>query len=138
MARATRGISVAGQAVGVALAVEALVVVAHAGHELFVEQRPHDLGADAGVLADELPLLGGQRSGLEQDTVGDADLADVVQEGDVLDLVQALVGPAQLAAEQGHVGGHPAGVTERVVVLGATAPSESARRLPRWRRLTSS
>ena len=75
---------VAGQAVGVAAAVEALVVVAHAGHQLLVEQRPHDLGADAGVLAHELPLFGGERPALEQHAVGHADLADVVQEGDVL------------------------------------------------------
>ena len=80
----------AGQAVGVAPAVEALVVVAHPGHELLVEQGAHDLGADAGVLAHELPLLRGQRAGLEQHAVGDADLADVVQEGDVLHLVEAL------------------------------------------------
>ena len=42
-----------------------------------------------------------------------------MQEGDVLDLLEALVGPAQLASEQGHVGRDAVGVTERVVVLGA-------------------
>ena len=39
MARATSGIVLAGEAVGVAAAVPALVVVAHAGHELVGEQR---------------------------------------------------------------------------------------------------
>ena len=108
----------AGEVIGVSRAVEALVVVAHAGDELVVEQRPHDLGRDAGVLAHELPLLGGQRTGLEQHAVGDADLADVVQEGNVLELVHALLGPAELLGEHGGVGGDAAGVTERVVVLG--------------------
>ena len=86
----------AGQAVGVALAVEALVMVAHARDELLVEERPHDLGADAGVLAHELPLLRGERAGFAEDTVGDADLADVVQEGDVLDLLKTVRGPARV------------------------------------------
>ncbi len=60
MARASERDGLAGEAVGVAAAVEALVMVAHAGDELLVEERAHDLGADAGVLAYELPLLGGQ------------------------------------------------------------------------------
>ena len=109
----------AAQAVGVPAAVEALVVVTHAGDELFVEQRAHDLGADAGVLANELPFFRGEWSGLEQYTVGDADLADVVAERDVLQLVQAIVGPAELAGQHHRVGGHPAGVAQGVVVLGA-------------------
>ncbi len=116
----------AGEAVGVAATVEALVVVAHAGDELLVEERAHDLGADAGVLAHELPLLARQRAGLEQHAVGDADLADVVQEGDVLHLFEALLGPAELAPEHGHVGGHAAGVAEGVVVLGAERRAEGA------------
>ena len=108
----------AGQAVGVALSVETFVVVAHPRHELVVEQGAHDLGADAGVLAHELPLFGRQRPGLEQHAVGDADLADVVQEGDVAHLLEAIRGPVQLGTQQGHVGGHPAGVAEGVVILG--------------------
>ncbi len=117
---------VAGEAVGVAAAVEALVVVAHAGHELLVEQGSHDLGADARVLADELPLFRGERSPLEQHAVGHADLADVVQEGGVLDLFEALVGPAQLLAQERHVGRHPAGVSQGVVVLGRERRAQRA------------
>ena len=98
----------------------------HAGHELVAEERPGDLGADAGVLADELPLLGGQRSGLEQHAVRDADLADVVEEGDVLQLGQALVVPSELATQQRRVAGHAAGVAERVVVLGAERRAQCA------------
>ena len=116
----------AGQAVGVALAVEALVVVAHALNELCVKQRTHDLGADAGMLTNELPLLRGQGAGLEQHAVRYADLADVVQEGDVLDLFQTLGGPAQLAAQQGHVGRDPVGVAEGVVVLGGQGGAQGS------------
>ena len=116
----------AGEAVRVPAAVEVLVVVPHAGHELVAEERPRDLGADAGVLADELPLLRGQRPGLEQHAVRDADLADVVQEGDVLQLAQALVVPPELAPEQRRIPGHAAGVAERVVVLGAERRAQGA------------
>ena len=41
-------------------------------------------------------------------------------------LLEALLGPAQLATEHGHVGGHAAGVAERVVVLGAEGRAEGA------------
>ena len=116
----------AGEAVRVAAAVEVLVVMPHAGHELVAEERPRDLGADAGVLTDELPLLRGQRSGLEQHAVRHADLADVVEEGDVLQLDQALVAPAQLAPQQRGVPGDAAGVAERVVVLGAERRAQGA------------
>src|SRR5664280_524501 len=76
----------AGEAVRVAAPIEALVVVAHAVDEGALEERAHDLGADSGVLAHELPLLTRQWPGLEEHAVGDADLADVVQERGVLHL----------------------------------------------------
>ena len=57
MARAMSRDVLAGQAVGIAVAVPALVVVAHAGDERLVEQRPDDLGAEDGVLAHQLPLV---------------------------------------------------------------------------------
>ena len=91
----------------------------HRQGQLFAEQGPDDLGADAGVLAHQLPLLAVQRAGLEQHAVGDGDLADVVQEGRVLHLGEALVGPAELAPQQRHVRRDTGGVPERVVVLGA-------------------
>ena len=109
---------VAGEAVGVAGAVPAFVMVAHGGHELGCEQRADDVGAEAGMLAHELPLAGVQAAGLEQHAVGDRDLADVVQVGRLFGLHERLVRPAELLAEQHHVGGDAGGVTERVVVLG--------------------
>ena len=63
-----------------------------------VEQRLDDLGADHRMLAHELPLLVVERARLEQHAVGDRDLADVVQVGDLFDLRRWLVRPAQLSA----------------------------------------
>ena len=61
--------------------------------------RAHDALADRGVLAHQRPLVLGQRAGLEQHVVGDAELADVVQERDVLD-VGDLVGRQAEAARR--------------------------------------
>ena len=77
----------AGQAVGVAAAVVALVMVAHAGHVLVVQQRLDDLGADGRVLLHQRPLLVRERPRLEQHAVGHGDLADVVQVGGLLELL---------------------------------------------------
>jgi len=63
---------------------------------------------------------------LSQHAVRDADLADVVEEGDVLQLDQALVVPPELAPEQRRIAGHAAGVAERVVVLGAEGRAQGA------------
>ena len=86
MMRASGGIVVAREPVRVAAAVVVLVVVAHRLHELVREQRPDDLGAEHGVLLHLLPLLRVEAAGLEQDAVGDADLADVVEVGGLLEL----------------------------------------------------
>ena len=71
-----------------------------------------------GVLAHEPPLLRVQRSLLQEHAVGDADLADVVQVGRLLHLLEQLHGPAQLVAEHHGVGGDARGVAQSVVVLG--------------------
>ena len=49
--------------------------------------RLEDVEAGLGVLAHLLPLGGVERPGLEQDGVGHADLADVVQERPAEDVV---------------------------------------------------
>ena len=64
------------------------------------------------------PLERVQAARLEQDAVGDADLADVVQVGGLFDLTDRLLGPAELVAEQDHVGADARGMAQRVVVLG--------------------
>ena len=112
------GDRVPGKVVRVAVAAEALVVVAHARHELLGEERPDDVGAEDRVLAHEVPLAVAERGGLEQDAVRDGDLADVVQVGGLLHLLLEAWRPAELSAEQHHVGGYPGGMAEGVVVLG--------------------
>ena len=76
---------------GIPGAVVAFVVVAHAGHEALLEQRLQDLGAHGRVLAHEPPVLVAQAARLEQDAVGDGDLADVVQVGDLFHAVDELL-----------------------------------------------
>ena len=77
----------AGEAVGVAAAVPALVLVADGGRDVAEpRQRAQDALADDRVLAHELPLVVVELAGLVQHVVGDADLADVVQHRDGLDL----------------------------------------------------
>ena len=91
MARAISGICLAGEPVRIAVAVVALVMVTHAEHELLGEERPDDVGAEDRVLAHELPLARVEAARLEQHAVGDADLADVVQVGGLLDLAEQLL-----------------------------------------------
>ena len=81
MIRASIGISLAGEAVRIAVAVPALVLVAHRpGDRAHARDRADDPLADHRVLAHHLPLAVVERSRLVQDLVGHADLADVVQQ----------------------------------------------------------
>ena len=75
--------ALAAQAVGVAAAVEALVVVADGGQDVAVaDDRRQDALADHGMLADHSQISSADSAvGLVQDPLGQADLADVVQLG---------------------------------------------------------
>ena len=112
------GDGLAGEAVGVAVAVVALVMVPHGEHEVLGEEGADDVGAHDGVLAHLVPLLLVQAAGLEQHPVGDADLADVVQVRRLLERRKDVLLPAQLVTQHHRVGRDPGGVAERVVVLG--------------------
>ena len=93
MIRARRGISCADQSVGIAGAVEPLVVMANdrqLGRQLL--DRPDDLLALDRVRVHDHALFLGQRARLEQDRVGDADLADVVQQAAPLERLQLGLG----------------------------------------------
>ena len=84
-ARAERD-RVAGEAVGVAAAVEALVARAHELRDVGQRRRGgQDALADERVAAHERPLVLVQRPGLVEDRVGDGELADVVQLGALAD-----------------------------------------------------
>ena len=120
---------VAGQPVGIAGAVPALVVmaddVARRAEELDVA---HDLPAGHGVLLHDQPLGGRQRAGLEEDRVGHGDLAGVVQDEAELDL--RMVGephPVGLGELQ-PVGGDALGVTARVGVARLDRAGQRAHR----------
>jgi hypothetical protein len=53
-----------------------------------------DLVAQLRVLLDDAALLGRQRAGIEQDRIGNADVADVVQLGSVVQLARLVLVPA--------------------------------------------
>ena len=91
----------AGDAVRVAAAVPALVLVAdRVRHRGEAGQRPQDALADDGVLAHQLPLLGVEPAGLVEDLVGDPDLADVVEQRDRADLVGRAAVQAEAAGDR--------------------------------------
>ena len=82
-----RGDRLAGEAVGIAAAVPALVLVPHRLRDVAeARQRLQDPLADDRVLAHQVPLGVVERPGLVQDRVGDADLPDVVEQRAGLDL----------------------------------------------------
>ncbi len=90
---------VAGEAVGVALAVPALVAGAHERRDgLQRRRRADDALPDDGVLLDDRPLVVVQRAGLVQDGRGHRDLADVVQLAGAAQVLQRVrVQPEALA-----------------------------------------
>src|SRR6185369_13259441 len=74
------------QAVGIAPAVHALVVVADARNDLVEVAEPlDDPRALLRMAAHDDPLGRRERAFLEEHRIGDADLADVVQEGRLVD-----------------------------------------------------
>ena len=102
MIRPISGMLLAGQARRVALAVVALVVVQHAGDDLLdLLDVLEDPGADLRVLLHLLELFGRQLAGLLQHGFGHADLADVVQQAGHVDLLDVVVGEADLLRRGG-------------------------------------
>ena len=92
----------AGEARGVAGAVEALVVVAHAGQEVVeLLEVGEDVDADLDVRLDQPVLLRRERAGLLQDGVVDADLADVVEQAHQVEVAPLVRRDAQLLGRAG-------------------------------------
>ena len=98
--RATRAGSVAGQAVGVAAAVEALVVVAHPARLDSHVGGLDDVVAEQRVALHLLVLGVGELGRLVEDRVGDPDLADVVQQAGQPQARRAARRRAELGADQ--------------------------------------
>ena len=130
--RPSIGIASPGEARGVAGAVDSLVVgERHQRGE--VEQvdvgAGEDVVADLGVALHHLALVVGEPAGLEQDPVGDADLADVVHRARDPDVLCALgVEPGE-PGEQGAVEAHADDVLARLLVAELGRPREAADRL---------
>src|SRR6202008_39954 len=108
----------AGDAVGVALAVPAFVAVADDRPDVLEPgDRANDPFAELRRRLDEPPLLGRQPPGLRKDVARDADLADVVEKRAELQTLQAQLVEAELAADTQREVGDPAGVGRRVLVV---------------------
>ena len=88
---------------GIAKAVEALVVVQshlRREREQLRARAAQDPEADRRVALHLAALLQGQRPCLEQQPVGDRDLADVVEDGGELERMAALLVPAELGCHE--------------------------------------
>ena len=106
---------VTGELLGVAGAVEALVVRPHDRHEVAQRlDRREDRPTDRGVGAHDHPLVGAQRAGLVQDRVRHADLADVVQQRTELDATQLVRRKPHLVRDRPRERGDPRGVAAGV------------------------
>ena len=117
------------QAARVAAAVEALVVVPDRGHRLVEEPEPlDDPRALLGVALHDHPLVVGQRRRLEQDRVRDRELADVVEERRVAELVEVGLRELELAADRERELLDAARVAGRVGVAGVDGRREGLHR----------
>jgi hypothetical protein len=115
----------AGPVIGIAAPVPPLVVVAdHVERGAQRRRATGDLPPHHGMGADPVPLLGRQALRLVQHSVGDADLADVVQPGALSEPTKRVgVQAESLPDAHGH-SGHPTGVPVRVGVLGLDGGGE--------------
>jgi len=122
---------VSAQAVGITLAVEALVARAHdLGRTLKGRRGAEHALADQRVAAHEAPLLGFERTRLVEDRVGDRDLADVVQLRRALDVVEHRFGHAHALADRSGESRDLTGVLVQLgVALGEDAQDDVARLL---------
>ncbi len=125
--RAIWGMAVSDEAVGIALAVEPLVVTADAGAEV---RQPRDVGddplADDRVLLDVEVFLRRQRPFLAEDRVADADLAEVVQEPGEVEVADLASSQAHLLSEPDRDPRDPLAVAAGVRIFGVDRRREAA------------
>ena len=109
----------AAQAIGIAEAVPALVVVADGGNGVLERGDPrHDLGPAVHVLPHDRRLGAVERARLREDRVGHPDLPDVVEEGRRRERSELLGRKAELAADRERDAAYALRVTGRVRVAG--------------------
>ncbi len=105
------GNRLAGQPERVAGAVPPLVVVVDDRDRVAQEGNPlEELAAHLRMAPHDPPLVRRERAGLEEDRVGDADLADVVQQHAAAERVELRLGQAVGAGQRDGVAVHAAGV----------------------------
>ena len=122
---------IAGQSVQVALPVPTLVVVADAGADLVeVGQVTDDEVAERDVLLHRLVLALGEGTGLAQDLVGDADLADVVEATGPVQHRADLIVETELRAQETGVAGNVLRIPARVVVLRVDGDDQALEDVP--------
>jgi len=110
---------IAGESVGVAAAVEALVVVAHEPEHLGREaaEAADQLLSVLGVAADDRVLARVERAGLVEDRVRDRELADVVEKAGDRDGAQNRRRKSECLSDLDCAPGHAPGVPGGVGVL---------------------
>ena len=114
----------AGEAVGVALAVHALVVVADPRRDLAEAAALEDARAALGVRGDLVPLLVGRQLVLGEDRVVDVEVADVVQQPGQAHLVDLLAREPDELGDAGGQLGDGAAVVVAAAVLGVDGGRE--------------
>jgi len=119
----------AGELLGIAAAVPALVQVEHPVGDLRHARALDDVAAERGVALHLEELVVGEPGGLEQHRVGHADLADVVEDPGGPDLVDLLLRHPELAREHRGVLGDPGGVLVGVAVLEVDRAGEGVDRV---------
>ena len=107
---------VAGEPVGIAGAVEALVVMAHHRGDLGVAEIAHHRGTVNRMLLDDLELRVVEAPRLRQYLARRLDLADVVHSGRDADLRHQFLRHAQLAGDPLRMARHALGMAVRVGV----------------------
>ena len=112
--REPSGMCVGAEAVGIAAAVDALVVAEHdVGDRAVALDAADELGALLGMELDDLPLLVGQLAVGDEDRVGEDELADVVEQAGGVDELLLALGEAEQAGHLARVAGDGGGVARR-------------------------
>ena len=118
MMRAIMGISSPLQTIGIALAVDVLVMQFDSRQNVFqLSNRTHDVRALTGMLLHDLEFLGGQCAGFLEHAIVHPDFSDVVKQGRDAQSVQFLGRKVELLADHDRVFGDAIGMAARVGIF---------------------